>query len=230
MIHVSRSGKQEGPYSEEEIRKRLSSGQLSANDFGWHEGMPNWIKLGPLLGIDEPPHVPSAGPSPPPLPDWVTSTARAPGSAGSSRKVLSRLVVPTLGLLGGWCDISLARAILDKVNSFYSDLSSVPWYWQMAIRWLEEEWGEHFMENAATVGHIFYFCGVVGILCAILFFFRRYTKILAGILIVCGLAPMLYEYSRPLTFVGFLMALAGFFGLFVRDKPRSFRINRERTA
>jgi hypothetical protein len=42
--------------------------------------------------------------------------------------------------------------------------------------------------------------------------------VLAGLLLLCSLAPLLYEYSRPLTFVGSPMAVAAVVGFFVRDR------------
>ena len=55
-IHVSKDGQQFGPYSLEELKSYLESGQFAANDFGLSEGGTEWQQLGEMLS---PPDSPS---------------------------------------------------------------------------------------------------------------------------------------------------------------------------
>ncbi|MBP7949384.1 MAG: RDD family protein [Verrucomicrobiales bacterium] len=44
--YISRNGQpQEGPYSEGDLQRMLSAGQLSSSDFAWKEGQANWEPL-----------------------------------------------------------------------------------------------------------------------------------------------------------------------------------------
>jgi len=217
MIYINRNNKQEGPYSEEEVRRKISNGELSLTDLGWREGLSNWTRLEQLLGTKVPPPLPTSA-SPPPLPVAVAPGPIQPSAATAKRNTLLMFLVCALGLLGAFFDLSLGRAIQGKIDSLHADISSVPWYWQLVVEWANEQWGGHFIENSATVANILVICGVIGALTAFIFLLRRYTKILAAFLILCGLGPLVFEYSRPLTFVGFPMLVAGFLGLFVRDK------------
>ncbi len=65
MWHVSRGGQQFGPFSTDDVRAKLATGELTAADFVWKEGMAGWAAIGGL------PDFASAGPfaaSPPPAP------------------------------------------------------------------------------------------------------------------------------------------------------------------
>ena len=48
-IHVSKDGQQYGPYSLEELKSYLESGQFAENDFGLTEGGTEWQQLGEML-------------------------------------------------------------------------------------------------------------------------------------------------------------------------------------
>jgi membrane protein YdbS with pleckstrin-like domain len=43
LIH--HDGREIGPYSESEVRSRLTSGAIISSDLAWHEGAPNWAPL-----------------------------------------------------------------------------------------------------------------------------------------------------------------------------------------
>jgi uncharacterized membrane protein YphA (DoxX/SURF4 family) len=65
MIHVIHNGKQEEPASEDEIRRRLAEGGLSATDLAWREGLSNWK---PLSNVLQASGTASSQPPPPPTP------------------------------------------------------------------------------------------------------------------------------------------------------------------
>jgi len=57
QIHISKNGKQSGPYSESQVRDMLDSGLLSRSDLAWHEGITDWMPLQSVLSITSPPPV-----------------------------------------------------------------------------------------------------------------------------------------------------------------------------
>jgi len=57
QIHISKNGKQSGPYSESQVRDMLDSGMLSRSDLAWHEGITDWMPLQSVLSITSPPPV-----------------------------------------------------------------------------------------------------------------------------------------------------------------------------
>lgn len=65
QIYISRNGQQYGPYSEEQARAYLASGELQPGDLAWAEGRGDWQPLSALLG---PGPQPAAGMPPPPPP------------------------------------------------------------------------------------------------------------------------------------------------------------------
>lgn len=48
---VSRAGEQFGPYSEEDLRAYLGSGQVLPDDLAWTEGMENWLPVSRVFSI-----------------------------------------------------------------------------------------------------------------------------------------------------------------------------------
>lgn len=55
QIYISRNGEQFGPYTEEQAREYLASGQLTAEDLAWQEGQTEWVALTTLLPQPEAP-------------------------------------------------------------------------------------------------------------------------------------------------------------------------------
>jgi len=53
-IHVSHSGKVEGPYPLEVIREKILAGELSSADWAWWEGQTKWASLKCLPGLEFP--------------------------------------------------------------------------------------------------------------------------------------------------------------------------------
>jgi hypothetical protein len=48
-IMISRAGEQFGPYSEEDLRAYLGSGQVLPDDLAWTEGMESWLPVSQIL-------------------------------------------------------------------------------------------------------------------------------------------------------------------------------------
>lgn len=63
-IFVHRSGQQMGPYSPDEVRRRIDIGQFSLTDLGWHVGLTTWQNLASILSPQPEPPMPPATPPP----------------------------------------------------------------------------------------------------------------------------------------------------------------------
>src|SRR2546428_575116 len=126
MIHISRNNHQEGPYPEEEVRRKIFSGELALTDLGWREGLSNWTSLSELLGIKGSPPLPASvsAPPPPPPPVRVDSTSARPSVPVSGRSILAIIVVPGLGLLGAFFDVYIGQAFLGWIDSLHSEVRS----------------------------------------------------------------------------------------------------------
>ena len=53
-IHVTRDGQDFGPYKVEDINGYLKLGSLLPTDMAWHEGLPSWIPLFQIPGVQVP--------------------------------------------------------------------------------------------------------------------------------------------------------------------------------
>src|SRR5215208_1818187 len=56
--YYAQGGQQMGPVSDDELKSKLSAGELSAQDLVWREGMGNWQPAGNVqefAGISKPP-------------------------------------------------------------------------------------------------------------------------------------------------------------------------------
>ena len=60
QIHVARDTQKFGPYSPDEVRARLSAGELRETDLAWHDGLASWQPLSSLAA--------AGGTGAPPLP------------------------------------------------------------------------------------------------------------------------------------------------------------------
>lgn len=72
-VWIGRDGERHGPYKEEEVRQWLRSGQVSADDLGWYEGMTDWQPLSSLFP-EELDRGPAGASAIPPLPQAATTT------------------------------------------------------------------------------------------------------------------------------------------------------------
>lgn len=51
---IGKDGKQLGPFSDEQVRAKLASGEVNYDDLGWHEGMAEWKPLRTLFAPSSP--------------------------------------------------------------------------------------------------------------------------------------------------------------------------------
>lgn len=81
QIHINRAGQQLGPFSIEEVNRKLSDGTLSPTDQAWYEGAAGWAPLSGVPGVTIPSVSVSAQPAMPirqssPFPPPGASVAR----------------------------------------------------------------------------------------------------------------------------------------------------------
>jgi type II secretory pathway pseudopilin PulG len=91
-ILVSRGGQQLGPFSLDELRGALASGQVSHQDLAWWEGAPSWVPVSQVAGLNV------AGGSMPQFAGATVST-QDPASGLST----TSLVLGILSLIGFSC-------------------------------------------------------------------------------------------------------------------------------
>jgi uncharacterized RDD family membrane protein YckC/Tfp pilus assembly major pilin PilA len=76
QIHINRDGQNYGPYSLDEVRQYLASGNLIATDLAWFEGASGWMPLSQVPGV-----APSARPAAQASPVAAASPAAQPARA-----------------------------------------------------------------------------------------------------------------------------------------------------
>lgn len=83
-LFLSINGKQEGPFSLEQVQQMLASGRIRAADLAWRQGAPGWVPLNTLMEIETATgNSPGAGSVNPYAPPSVTAPTPAyPMAAG----------------------------------------------------------------------------------------------------------------------------------------------------
>ncbi len=90
-VWIGRDGERHGPYKEVEVRQWLRTGQVSASDLGWHEGLADWQPLSALF----PEELTAASVEPPPIAPLQSSkstTASLEDYAGFWKRVAAYLI------------------------------------------------------------------------------------------------------------------------------------------
>jgi len=72
-IHINKNGQKLGPFSLEEVNKKIKEGLLNSSDLAWQEGLPDWLPLSRIEGIE----IQVAQGSPPPVNSDIKSTAES---------------------------------------------------------------------------------------------------------------------------------------------------------
>jgi lipoprotein NlpI len=63
-IYLSVDGKQQGPYTQDQLRQAIKQGQFARETPAWHDGLPEWVPVGDLVLV---PPAPAHSPPPPPV-------------------------------------------------------------------------------------------------------------------------------------------------------------------
>ena len=76
LIHISRNGQQEGPYTAEQIQQMLADGSIARYTLAWKEGLSQWVPLSQILDSSppQPSHI-----APPPGPIAPVATIQHSG-------------------------------------------------------------------------------------------------------------------------------------------------------
>ena len=67
QIYVGKNGQQLGPFSLEEINRKLADRTFVGTDLAWHEGAAGWAPLSGVAGVVIPPAAAAATPAPAPV-------------------------------------------------------------------------------------------------------------------------------------------------------------------
>ena len=78
QIFVGKNGQQLGPFSLEEINRKLADGTFAGTDLGWYEGAAGWAPLSSIAGVVVPPAPAPATPAPVPAPAAAAAAVPAP--------------------------------------------------------------------------------------------------------------------------------------------------------
>lgn len=95
-ILVAKDGRQQGPYSRDQVRQLMQAGLLGAHDLGWVQGAPSWVPLSQLMGGILPP--PPPGPFPAAGAGW--SAGSGPAFGNVDRGPLGELSKPSSVTVG----------------------------------------------------------------------------------------------------------------------------------
>ncbi|MEY2529509.1 MAG: domain 2 [Verrucomicrobiota bacterium] len=98
QIFVGKNGQQLGPFSLEEVNRKLAEGTFAATDLAWYEGAAGWAPLSSVAGVTIPPAaaaapapvpVPASAPTPAPIPIRPNASIVQPAQPARSTKVLA---------------------------------------------------------------------------------------------------------------------------------------------
>src|ERR1043165_6984697 len=94
QIYVGKNGQQLGPFSLEEVNRKLADGTFAGTDLAWYEGAAGWAPLSGVAGVVIPPASPATpAPSPAPAahPPRVTSSLCSAGARRARSSPIQRL-------------------------------------------------------------------------------------------------------------------------------------------
>ena len=133
QIYVGKNGQQLGPFSLEEINRKLADGTFAGTDLGWYEGAAGWAALSSIAGVVVPPTAAPVTPAPAPSP-VSPAPIPAPAPVRSNAPIVQRAAAPA----GGYRTLSLVSWILLGVTfviSFIPFLGCGTWIlaWPVAV-------------------------------------------------------------------------------------------------
>ncbi len=75
-----------GPYTVEQINEYLTKGSLLPTDYGWHEGLPDWVPLTKISGV-------GSAASPPPFKPKPLESANVPSTQSSTVDTAKEMLI-----------------------------------------------------------------------------------------------------------------------------------------
>src|SRR3954462_7642421 len=91
QIYIGKNGQQLGPFSLEEINRKLADGTFAGTDLAWYEGAAGWTPLAGVAGVGIPPTSPA---SPAPAPAAVAAPVQPAAIAPVPVRPNSSIVQP----------------------------------------------------------------------------------------------------------------------------------------
>jgi hypothetical protein len=176
--YIANAGRQDGPYSDEQLRALIAGGRVDADTRVWSTGMENWTKAGAIPGLigsgQRPPPIPSSAAAPPPpgaVQHFATQALATQAFATDVRvwPLLGRIIVVALAQLlivpAPWAITSFYRWFLEHLH--------VPEHPRVAFAGKPEDIWYIFMLNALLgyAGVINSYLPLVSIVLAPLFLF-----------------------------------------------------------
>ena len=119
QIYVGKNGKQLGPFSLEEINRKLADGTFAGTDLAWYEGAAGWAPLSGVAGVVIPAAAPASTPAPPAAPA-PTPVQPAPAPAAAPVRPSAPIVQPAPAPRGGYKTLSLLSWALLGLTFFIS--------------------------------------------------------------------------------------------------------------
>ena len=137
QIYVGKNGQQFGPFSLEEINRKLADGTFAGTDLAWYEGAAGWAPLSGVAGVV----IAAAAPAPTPAPAVTpapTPVQRAPAPAPEPIRSNAPIVPSAPAPRGGYKTLSVVSWVLLGLTffiSFIPFLGCVTWIlaWVVAV-------------------------------------------------------------------------------------------------
>jgi hypothetical protein len=119
QIYVGKNGQQLGPFSLEEINRKLADGTFAGTDLAWYEGAAGWAPLSGVAGVVIPAAAPPSTPAPAAAPA-PTPMQPAPAPAAAPVRSNTPIVQPATAPKGGYKTLSLVSWVLLGLTFFIS--------------------------------------------------------------------------------------------------------------
>jgi hypothetical protein len=123
QIFLTRNGSQFGPFSEEQIKGKLISGEVQPTDQAWHEGLDGWKPVGELTGVgfssppvlkDTPDHASTLPPVLSGSPTEIFPTSTQPTLEGGNQSLWKKkgILIGCLGVLAIFFGLLIIAAFI----------------------------------------------------------------------------------------------------------------------
>jgi hypothetical protein len=120
QIYVGKNGQQLGPFSLEEINRKLADGTFAGTDLAWYEGAAGWAPLSGVTGVVIPSITPTLTPIPPAAPAPTPVQPAPTPAAAAPLRSNTPIVQPATAPKGGYKTLSLVSWVLLGLTFFIS--------------------------------------------------------------------------------------------------------------
>jgi GYF domain 2 len=120
QIYIGKNGQQLGPFSLEEINRKLADGTFAGTDLAWYEGAAGWAPLSGVTGVVIPSITPTLTPIPPAAPGPTPVQPAPTPAAAAPVRSNTPIVQPATAQKGGYKTLSLVSWVLLGLTFFIS--------------------------------------------------------------------------------------------------------------